>query len=42
MIRDVPSFLRRAAGGILNHVAGYLLDDAKTPLVAGDLVHLDE
>lgn len=41
-IRDVPSFLRRAAGGILNDMAGYLLNDAKKPLVAGDLVHLDE
>jgi hypothetical protein len=41
-IRGVPSFLRRAAGGLLNEVAGYLLNDATKPLVAGDLVHLDE
>lgn len=41
-IRDVPSFLRRAAGALLNDVAGYLLNDATKPLVAGALIHLDE
>jgi hypothetical protein len=41
-MKDVPAFLRLAAGGLLNDVAGYLLNDAKKPLVAGDLVHLDE
>lgn len=39
-MRNVPVFLRGPAAGILNDVAEYLLNDASTPLVAGDLVHL--
>jgi len=38
-IRNVPMFLRAAAAGLLNDVAGYLLNDASAPLLAGDLVH---
>ncbi len=39
-IRNVPMFLRDAASGLLNDVAGYLLNDARAPLVAGDLIEL--
>jgi hypothetical protein len=38
-IKNVPIFLRVAAAGLLNDLAGYLLNDASAPLVAGDVVH---
>jgi hypothetical protein len=39
-IRNVPQFLRGAAGGLLNELADYLLNDATKPLVAGQLIDL--
>ena len=37
-IRKVPLFLRGAAGAVLNDLADYLLNDATTPLLAGQTV----
>jgi hypothetical protein len=37
-IRNVPVFLGAAAGALLNDLAGYLLNDAPAPLVAGELL----
>lgn len=37
-IRGVPRFLGRAAAGLLNDLADYLLNDATAPLAAGELI----
>ncbi len=37
-IRNVPLFLGGAATGLLNDLAEYLMNDAVSPLVAGELI----
>jgi hypothetical protein len=39
-MRNIPLFLGAVAGGLLNDLADYLLNDATAPLVAGQLVQL--
>jgi hypothetical protein len=39
-IRNVPGFLSAAACDVLNDFSGYLLNEATTPLLAGQLVSL--
>jgi hypothetical protein len=39
-IRNVPLFLGKAAAGVLNDFADYLLNEATAPLLAGQLVRL--
>ncbi|HSD20929.1 MAG TPA: hypothetical protein VLC54_12875 [Anaeromyxobacter sp.] len=39
-MRNVPLFLGKAAAGVLNDLADYLLNEATAPLLAGQLVRL--
>ena len=38
-IRSVPLFLAAAAARLLNDLAEYLLNDARAPLLAGQIIH---